>query len=195
MLEKELGLEIVGLAKDGANALAMAMELSPELILMDMELGDMDGIEASRRILEALPQIRILIMSGLLDSSVVNKGLELGIKGFLLKTSAAQELFLAVRTVVEGCSYLSPKVSETVLARYRDLLARSATREKSLLTQRQRDVLKLTAEGLRMKEIANQLGIGVKTVETHRAEMMRKLGCGSSAELTRYAIREGICPS
>jgi DNA-binding NarL/FixJ family response regulator len=193
MLQRELGLEIVGGAEDGATALAKARGLLPDLILMDMELGDMDGIEASRQILAALPQIRILIMSGLVDTIVVNEGLKVGIKGFLLKTSAAQELFRAIRTVVEGYSYLSPNVSETVLANYKDLLARS-TPPRSLLTKRERDVLKLTAEGLRMKEIANQLGIGVKTVETHRADMMRKLECGSSAELTRYAIREGISP-
>ena len=176
MFQREPGLEIVGGAEDGASALERARELMPDLILMDMELGDMDGIEASRQILAALPQTRILILSGLVESSVVIEGMEAGIKGFLLKTGAAQELFRAIRAVAEGHSYLCPEASETVLANYKELLTRSMAPEKSLLTARERDVLKLTAEGLRMKELANRLGIGVRTVETHRASIMRKAG-------------------
>jgi DNA-binding NarL/FixJ family response regulator len=112
MLQKEPGLEIVGGAEDGATALAQARELMPDLILMDMQLGDMDGIEASRQILATVPRTRIIVLAGVLDGDMIKQGIEAGIKGFLLKTSAAQDLFRAVRTVMEGCSYLCPKVTK-----------------------------------------------------------------------------------
>jgi DNA-binding NarL/FixJ family response regulator len=193
MLQNEPGLEIVGGAADGATGLAQAGELRPDLILMDMDLGDMDGIETSRQILAALPETRIMVLSGAVDSDMLHKGIETGIKGFLLKTNAAEELIRAVRAVVNGSAYLCPQASQSLVTCFKELLNRPPTPNKSLLTARERDVLKLTAEGLRIKDIANRLNIGVKTVETHRSNLMKKLVCGSSAELTRHAIREGIC--
>ncbi len=194
MLEREAGLEVIGGADDGATALEQARQLAPDLVLMDMGLGDMDGLEAARHILAEQPQTRILILSGLVDSNAVNEGLAAGVKGFLLKTNAAEELIRAIRAVMEGRSYLCPAASEALAAHYQEILRRREAPEKALLTDREREVLKLTAEGLRMKDIASRLNIGVKTVETHRSHLMRKLSCGSSAELTRYAIREGLAP-
>jgi DNA-binding NarL/FixJ family response regulator len=192
VLQNEPGVEIVGGAADAATGLAQARELRPDLILMDMDLGDIDGIETSRKILESVPETRIVVLSGAVDSDMLHKGIEAGIKGFLLKTNAAEELIRAVRVVANGSAYLCPQASQTLVTCFKDLLHRPPSSNKSLLTARERDVLKLTAEGLRMKDIANRLNIGVRTVETHRSQLMRKLACGSSAELTRHALREGI---
>ena len=135
----------------------------PDLILMDMELGDMDGIEASRQILSALPQTRILILSGLVDASVVIEGMEAGVKGFLLKTGAAQELFRAVRAVMVGDSCPYPQAAHAV-PRDAEYPAGITTSEKALLTSRERNVFKLAPEGLRMTDVSNPWHIGVGTV-------------------------------
>lgn len=194
MLLKEAGFEVVGVADNGADAVEKARTLVPDLVLMDIDLGDMSGIEASRQILGFAPQTRILMLSGMVDAQVVNEGIAAGVNGFILKTNAADELIRAIRVVMDGYSYLCREMSDFVVNNYKQILARRATPDKKVLTERETEVLRLTAEGLRMKDIANRLNIGVKTVETHRSNLMKKLVCGSSAELTRYAIREGICP-
>ena len=192
MLKREPGLEIVGGAESGAAAVAQAQELAPDLVLMDMRLEDINGIEAARRILATRPETRILLLSGLMDANMINEGIAAGVKGFLLKTNAMEELVRAIHAVMNGHCYLCPEAAEALLTHYKAGLNQSGTASQSLLTERERDVLKLTAQGLRMKDIADRLNIGVKTVETHRFHLMKKLECRSSAELTRYAIREGL---
>jgi DNA-binding NarL/FixJ family response regulator len=192
MLKREPGLEIVGGAESGAAAVAQAQELAPDLVLMDMRLEDINGIEAARGILATRPATRILLLSGLMDSKLINEGIAVGLKGFLLKTNTPEELVRAIHAVMNGHCYLCPEAAEALLTHCKAGLTRNPTASQSLLTDRERDVLKLTAEGLRMKDIATSLNIGVKTVEAYRYRLMKKLECGSSADLTRYAIREGF---
>ena len=194
MLQREPGFEVVGCVEDGAEALRQTRALEPDLVLIDMNLGETDGVEVSRQIMAARPDTCILMMSGAVDFDMVNDGIEAGVKGFLLKTNAVEELVRAIRAVINGGSYLCQEMAQVVVTRCKGFLTQGMTPNKQLLTPREREVLKLTADGLRMKDIANRLNIGVKTVETHRSHLMKKLTCGSSAELTRYAIREGISP-
>jgi DNA-binding NarL/FixJ family response regulator len=191
-VDAEADMETVGGACDGAQAVSQARELAPDLVVMDRELAsDMDGIEASRRIRADSPQTRVIILSGELRSADLHKGIEAGIKGFLLKTDAACELPRAIRHVARGQAYLSPNISSLVVSEYGTCTGGPA-RGAEILTLREREVLKLTAEGCRLKEIAGELNIALKTVETHRSHLMKKLACSNSSELTRYAIREGI---
>jgi DNA-binding NarL/FixJ family response regulator len=194
MLEREPDFNVVAEASNSAEALAQVRDASPDLVVMDLQLGNADGIETSRRILSEFPEVRILILSALADPNLINQAIETGAMGYLLKTKAADEFVRAIRAIMAGNSYLCAEVSQIVVSGYKQLLAAKSAPARSPLTQREREVLKLTAQGLRIKDIANQLNIGVKTVETHRSNLMGKLACNSSAELTRYAIREGISP-
>lgn len=190
----ESNLEAVGGAEDGEEAVRQARDLAPDVVLMDKELaGDVDGIEASRRIQAESPHTGVVILSGRLTASDVNAGIAAGIKGFLLKTEAASELMRALQQVARGQGYLSPHVSHLVVS-HRGAGLGGPYRRPDTLTPREREVLKLTAEGFRLKEIASELNIAVKTVETHRSHLLKKLACNSCSELTRFAIREGISP-
>jgi DNA-binding NarL/FixJ family response regulator len=194
MLQREPDFDVVAEADNGAEALEQVRKATPDLVVMDLQLGAADGIAISRQILAEFPRVRILILSGLADAKLITQAMEVGAKGYLLKTKAAEEFVRAIRAVMAGDSYLCAEVSQIVINGYQQLLAARSAPVKSLLTGREREVLKLTAQGLRIKDIASQLNIGVKTVETHRSNIMGKLSCNSSAELTRYAIREGISP-
>jgi DNA-binding NarL/FixJ family response regulator len=194
MLQLEPDFEVVAEAANGAEALAHVRTASPDLVVMDLHLGKADGIEASRRILSEFPKVRILILSATADQNLINQAIETGAKGYLLKTQAAEEFVRAIRAIMAGNSYLCAEVSQMVVSGYQQLLTARSAPARAPLTQRELEVLKLTAQGLRIKDIANQLNIGAKTVETHRSNLMGKLACSSSAELTRYAIREGISP-
>jgi DNA-binding NarL/FixJ family response regulator len=194
MLQREPDFEVVAEAGTGAEALQQVRKVSPDLVVMDLELGNTNGIETSRKILMEFPGVRILILSALADQNLINQAIETGAKGYLLKTKAANEFVRAIRAIMAGDSYLCAEVSQAVLSGYRQLLAERSAPAVPTLSPRELEVLKLTAQGLRIKDIAGQLEIGAKTVETHRSNLMKKLKCGSSAELTRYAVREGISP-
>jgi DNA-binding NarL/FixJ family response regulator len=191
-LEQEEGVKVVGQAHNGRAALAEFQELSPDLVVMDIDLGDADGIAIARKMLAESPQTTIIIFSALLAPDVVDRAILAGVRGYLVKGKSENELIQAVRAVQAGNSYLCAEVTGALVANYRKMLAASAVSAKPLLTNRELEVLKLTAGGLRVKEIANRLDIGIKTVDTHRSSLLAKLGCSSAAELTRYAIREGI---
>lgn len=190
LLESQADLTVVGGAAHGSKAVKLAAELRPDLILMDLQLADLDGLKASQEILLGQPGARILLVTGSLSGDQLSSGIQIGIAGFVMKTETSTELLRAIRAVAGGHAYLSPEVSDVLMERLRSA-PRQASRG-SELTAREREVLKLTAEGLRVKEIANQLSIGPRTVETHRAHLMQKLHCASTSELTRYAIRQGI---
>jgi DNA-binding NarL/FixJ family response regulator len=194
MLQREPDFEVLAEAGTGPEALAQVRKVSPDLVVMDLQLGNSDGIETSRQILAEFPHVRILILSALLDQKLINQAIETGAKGYLLKTKAACEFVRAIRAIMAGDSYLCAEVSKVVINGYKQLLTARSAPARPALTQRELEVLKLTAQGLRLKDIASQLNIGTKTVETHRSNLMGKLACNSSAELTRYAIREGISP-
>jgi two-component system response regulator NreC len=183
---------LVGEATTGAMALKLARELIPDLVVMDIHLPDMNGIEASRQMLNDLPAIKIIIFSGDASRSSVNAALEAGVRGYLLKNIACEELMHATNMVMEGRLYLSYDASAGILEDYQRSLVQGSEPLKTGLSEREKQLLRLVAEGQRNKEIAGQLAISIKSVETHRSRVMKKLGCSSTAELIRYAIREGI---
>jgi DNA-binding NarL/FixJ family response regulator len=185
-------LTLAGEAATGAMALKLARELSPDLVVMDIHLPDMDGFETTRQILNALPAVKIIIFSGEADRSFVDHALQAGACGYLSKASSLEELLQAMDSVMAGKLYLSPEVSVEILEDYRKSLVEPPDPSKALLSEREKQLLRLVAEGRRNKEIADQLGVSVKSIETYRSRLMKKLGCSSPAELVRYAIREGI---
>ncbi len=152
----------------------------------------MNGIEATRRIAAADPGVKVLALSMRSEKRLVKEMFAAGAAGYLLKDSAFQELVLAIRTVANDRTYLSPQVTDAVIEDFVDRRPEADASVFSLLTNRQREVLQLTAEGLTTKDIAAQLKVSVKTVETHRHKTMTKLGVHSIAELTKYAVREGL---
>lgn len=183
---------IVGEAGDVPSAIAMVDELTPELVIMDIHMPKGNGIEASRQIRAEHPETHIIILSAETDLNFVREALRAGAEGYLLKISAPEELPLAIRAVSDGRLYLCDEAAQAALEDYRETLVAAQAPPKAVLSSREIDVLNATADGLRTKEIADKLGIGVKTVETHKRRMMKKLGCSSTAELVRYAIREGF---
>lgn len=195
MLKRKPGIEVVGVAGDGQTAVELARSLTPDLIVMDIHLGDSNGIDVARRVLAEAPHIRIIILSGLPEEDFVHGAVQAGVKGYLLKANASEELSQAIQAVMEGHSYLCPEAAEVVLRSYRELLKDRPSLAKPLLSDREREVLRLTAQGLRVKEVAQHLNISPKTVETHRTHLMKKLDCAGVADLTRYAIREGLAPA
>jgi len=183
---------VAGEASTGANALKLAAELAPDLIVMDIHLPDMNGLEVTRQILALQPSVHILVFSGDAARSVVDEALQAGACGYIWKQSAAEELIRAVEMVMAGKLYLSPEVSSGIFEDYRKSLVQETDPCEPLLSQRDRQLLRLVAEGRRNKEIAVELAVSPKTVEAYRSRLMKKLGCSSSADLVRYAIREGI---
>jgi DNA-binding NarL/FixJ family response regulator len=197
MLELNTDLEIAGEAEDGRQAIAKAIELRPDVILMDIAMPRLNGLEATRQIHKEVPGAKILILSAYSDDAYVKSAAESGAAGFLLKQTSADEVYGAIRSVHKGENYFTPAVARH-LSRLRlragekgEIVADSQAR----LTPRQREVLQLVAEGLANKEIAAELGISIKTVEKHRAHLMQALDIHDTASLTRYAITAGVIES
>jgi DNA-binding NarL/FixJ family response regulator len=170
--------------------LRLAPELAPDLIVVDVHLPDMNGIEVTRQLLRRLPSVKVVVFSSDPARSLVDEALQAGASAYILKQTAAQELLQAIDLVMAGRLYLSPAVSADILADYR----KSLTQEVSppWLSDRDKLLLRLVAEGRRNKEIAAELALSSKSIEAYRSRLMKKLGCSSAAELVRYAIREGI---
>jgi DNA-binding NarL/FixJ family response regulator len=194
LLEKAPEVEVVGDVGDGHKAVELSGELSPDVVIMDLMMPRLDGIEATRRILAKNHGIGVLILSMYSDEGLVSQALRAGARGYLLKSSAVEELVRAVRAVASGDSFLCPQVSNIVI---RDYIKFCESKDESLhqmrsLSAREREVLQLLTEGMDTKTIAKSLGISIKTVETHRTQIMKKLGIHSVAGLTKYAIRSGI---
>lgn len=173
----------------------MAVALQPSLVLMDISLPGLNGIEATMRIQSGVPNSKVLILSAHSDERCVADSLRAGATGFLVKTATALELMTAITTAVEGRTFLSPEVAGAVVRSYLDRLDPAAHTVFSTLTPREREVLQALAEGASTKRTSRVLGVSVKTIETHRANLMRKLGLRSIADLVRYAIREGLVTS
>jgi DNA-binding NarL/FixJ family response regulator len=191
-LSRQPSLTLVGEAWSGAMALQLVKELKPDLILMDVHLPDTDGIAASRQILKDHPGIKIIIFSSDTVRTLVDEALQAGVCGYLSKTGSVEELMLAIDTVTSGNLYLSPEISGDILKDYQKGLLGEKQDSKPLLSDRDKHLLRLIAEGHRNKEISAELDIGIKSVEAYRSRLMKKLSCASSAELIRYAVREGI---
>jgi DNA-binding NarL/FixJ family response regulator len=181
-------LEVVGEAGNGREAVERAAELKPDVIVMDVSMPELNGIEATRRIAEASPRSRVLALSMHKDAVYVREILRAGARGYLLKDSIESDLVAAVRSVGRGDGYLSPAVSDAVLSDYR----RHVSDPIDLLTSREREVLQMIAEGKTNKEIATLLNLSVYTVEAHRGRVMEKLNLHSTGELVRFAVRNGL---
>ncbi|MEI8156503.1 MAG: response regulator transcription factor [Burkholderiales bacterium] len=191
LLESIPGMEVVGEAGDGLQLLEMVEKLQPQVVLMDIAMPGLNGLEATGRLVKAWPSIRVLILSMHQNAEYVRQALRQGAVAYLLKDAAPLELEWALSAVLRGETYLSPAVSKGVVSDYVQRL-RSEEQPAEALTPRQREVLQLIAEGHSTKEIARRLDLSVKTVETHRTQLMKQLDIHEVAGLVRYAIREGL---
>lgn len=193
LLDRQPDFEVVGEADDGLAAGKLAAQLEPDVIVMDVAMPNLNGIEATRQIVTAHPKIAVVILSMHSDESYVMRALKAGARGYLLKDSAEAELIQAVRTVVTGKSFFSAVVSKMLLEDYvRNLQQRGIEDSYDLLTPREREVMQLAAEGKSNKESAAMLNLSAHTVETHRTNLMQKLNLHSAPELILYAVRKGI---
>lgn len=188
ILAAQSDMEIVGEAGNGREAIAKALELHPDVVVMDVAMPELNGIEATRRLAETSPQTRVLALSMHKDSVYVREILRAGARGYLLKDSVDVDLLAAVRAVAKGDGYLSPAVSDAVLTDYR----KHVTDPLDLLSSREREVLQLIAEGKTNKDIAGVLTLSVYTVDAHRGRIMEKLNLHSTGELVRFAVRKGL---
>jgi len=193
LLQQYSTLQVVGDASDGLAAVHAASDLKPDLIVMDISMPGMNGIEASRHILKENPGIHIIALSMYADRRFVQECLKVGVKGYLLKDSAFDELYLAIQRVTQNQMYLGSAITSLVV---RDFITNESIAKQGsvfqILTPREREILQLLAEGRSTKEMASKLGISAKTVETFRKQIMEKLDLHSVAELTKFAIREGL---
>jgi DNA-binding NarL/FixJ family response regulator len=194
ILERDAELEVVGEAPNGRSAIDLARDLRPHVVVMDIAMPDLNGLEATRQIVAADPGIKVIILSMHSSRQFVGEALKAGACGYLLKNNAVHELPPAVRSVASGKVYLSPAVADVVIEDYIRHVPDTGRKAFSALSQREREVLQLLAEGKTSKEIALALNVGQKTVESHRAQIMDKLGIRTVAELTKFAIREGLTP-
>jgi two-component system, NarL family, response regulator NreC len=193
LLEQQPDLTVVGEASDGREAVALVASQRPDVLVMDIGMPSLNGIEAAAQITQSNPEAAIVMLSMHSDESYVLRALKAGAKGYLLKDSAEADLIRAVRAVAEGKSFFSPAVSKVLLDDYVRKLKRSGTEDPyDLLTPREREVLQLVAEGKSNKEVAQLLNLSVYTVETHRSNIMEKLNLHGVPELILYAVRKGI---
>ena len=192
MLKVRPEMKVIGEAENGREAVRLARELTPDLVIMDVTMPDLNGIDATRIITSDFKNIKVIALSMYSDKQFVQGMIHAGASGYLLKDCAFEELVNAIRAVVDGNTYLSPGIAGVVVQDYLTKLSSNSSSASSVLTIREREVLQLIAEGKSTKVIASQLNLSVKTIETHRRQMMEKLGIFSVAGLTKYAIREGL---
>lgn len=197
VLELHAGLKVIGEAKDGRQAVRLALELSPDVVLMDIAMPGLNGLEATRQLLQARPAMRILILTAHNDDAYVSSAMASGAMGFVLKQTSADEVCNAIRQVHAGTAYFSPSIARRLERSDLRPHGRKDTYAKkmTLLSRREMEVLQLVAEGKANKETASDLSISIKTVEKHRASLMEKLDIHHTAGLTRYAIAAGIIES
>ena len=198
LLESMTGIQVVAEASDGHEALALIRTHQPDVVLMDIAMPDLNGLEATGRVVQEFPRVSVLILSMYANEEYVMQALHAGAAGYLLKTGVTTELELAVRAVARGETYLSPAISKQVIADYLRRVRSNEDRPThasspyQLLTPRQREILQLIAEGHTTKEIAQRLQVSVKTAETHRTQLMQRLDIHDVAGLVRYAMRIGL---
>jgi two-component system response regulator NreC len=185
------GIDVVGEARDGREAVEKALDLRPDVTLMDMEMPALSGLDATRRIRQAEPRIKILILTLYAEDELVAACLEAGAVGYMLKDAPAAQLLYAVTSVHSGGKYISPGALGAVVERYVGGQKRTETRYE-LLTEREREVLRLLADGLSVKEIGTRLGLSAKTVDVHKTNLMRKLRIHDRAGLVKYAIQNRL---
>jgi two-component system, NarL family, response regulator NreC len=192
-LEQNSSFEVVGEATEGREAVRMAEELSPDVVIMDIAMPNLNGIQATTQLVKKNPQIGVIILSMYSDETYLMRTLAAGAKGYLLKDSADVDLHRAVEVVAEGKPFFSPAIADTLLEDYmRQLQQRGLQDSYDLLTEREKEILQLLAEGKSNKDVAGILNLSTNTVETHRTRIMQKLDLHSTAEIVLYAVRKGI---
>jgi len=192
LLRKHPEMEVIGQAADGRSAVDMVKQLQPDVVVMDIGMPNLNGIEATQQMVAENPHIKVMALSTHSDGSVVAKMIKAGATGYMLKESAFSELLDGLRTMAEGKTYLCSKISKVVFADYINLLTNPRNEAIDGLTGREREVLQLVAEGHTTRDIAEALRLSPKTVDSHREHIMEKLGIRNVAGLTKYAIREGL---
>jgi DNA-binding NarL/FixJ family response regulator len=194
LLQTERDIEIVGEAETGRQAVRLAKTLKPDVVVMDIAMPQLSGVEATRQIIKEVPSSRVLVLSSYSDDEYVHELAEAGAAGYLLKQAAFTDVVRGIREAKKGNAFFSPAISKRLMDHYRETIVRGVPVKKrtDLLTSREMEVLQLIAEGEGNKQIAAELEISIKTVERHRQRLMDKLGIHDVAGLTRYAISKGI---
>lgn len=192
LLEKETDIKVVGEAEDGRTGVKKARELRPHIVLMDIGMRDLNGIEATQRIKTEAPEVKVIALSMHSDKQFVMRMFRAGASGYLLKAGAFEEVVTALRTVAANGFYTSPKITDVVIEDYIRQLSRPDAAAASPLTPRENEILQLLVEGKSVKDIARHLNVSVNTIGTHRSHVMTKLGADNLADLTKYALRHGL---
>jgi two-component system response regulator NreC len=192
LIQQQEDMEVIAQTGDGHSTVELARELSPDIVIMDIGMPDLNGIDATQQIIHDFPKVKVIGLSMHSGKKFVIEMLKAGASGYLLKDCAFEELIIAIKTVASGKIYLSPAISDIVVESYIRNSAEKQSSVFSLLSQREREVLQLMAEGKTTKKIARQLHISPKTVEGHRLRLMAKLNLDNVAKLTKYAIQEGL---
>jgi DNA-binding NarL/FixJ family response regulator len=196
LLESERGWEVCGEARDGREAVALAEQLHPDIAVLDITMPGLNGLEATRKIRVASPETEVLVFTMHESEELMQEVFAAGARGYLIKSDAARHIVAAVEALAKHQPFFSSQVSAAILGAFlREGAAKQAACGEASLTPREREVLQLLAEGHRNKEIARRLEVAVKTVETHRAAVMGKIGAGNIADLVRYAVRNRIIPT
>jgi len=192
LLEKQHDMEVIAEAENGRTTVQLVEELLPDVVIMDIVMPDLNGVEATRQIIAKAPGVKVVALSMYSDRRFIIEMLKAGASGYLLKYCAFEELVNAIKSVVANQIYLSPKITDIVIKNFVRNLTKADFSVSSVLTKREREVLQLVAEGKTTKQIASALNVSTKTIEVYRQQIMDKLDIRSVAELTKYAIREGM---
>ncbi len=192
MLEAKQDITVAGMAGNGVEAVRLALELRPDVVVMDVRMPELSGIEATRRIVAEAPGVKVLMLTMESDRRYIVDSLDAGASGFVLKEAAFEELEDAIRSVADGQTYIGPKVTQLILHDYLERIPDRLPLTFSTLTNRERELVQMIADGANSKEMAQKLGVSVKTIEVHRHNIMNKLDLYSTAAITKYAVREGL---
>lgn len=192
LISDEPNMSVIAEADDGRTAVQLADKMSPDVVIMDISMPGLNGIEATRQILSKSPAPKVIALSMHTERRMILEMLNAGASGYLLKDCAFGEVIRAIETVISNCTYLSPKITDIIVKDYIHRIPTNDLSSLTLLSPREREVLQLLAEGRKTRDIASLLHVSAKTVDTYRTQIMEKLGIYSIAELTKYAIREGL---
>jgi len=195
LLRKYSEFEVVGQAADGRQALELAARLKPDVVIMDVGMPNLNGVDATKQLVSMHQGLKVMALSAHSDGAIVAKMIKAGAAGYMLKESAFDELIEGLNAILEGRTFLCNKISKVVFSEYVGMITNPKAMNTDGLTNREREVLQLVAEGHTTREIAGILKLSTKTIDSHREHIMGKLGIRSIAGLTKYAIREGLTPS